>query len=250
MELFMKGQTAIVTGASQGIGRAITRALALEGVQVMAVARNRELLDGLKADISAAGGVPPITLIAELTHAGSSALIAERALAELGQVNILVNNAGRSQPLDVVGLDDKWQESFILEFERPRQLTQVLLPHFMERKQGVVLNVISTFELKSINASAVAKTALTAWSKQLSAQVGRYNVRVNCLQPGLIDTENTRRMFTPQQRKDFAEANIALGDFGEPEDMADTAVFLVSPRARYVTGAVWNVDGGLRYYPF
>lgn len=250
MELFMKGQKAIVTGASQGIGRAITKALALEGVQVLAVARNQELLDHLKADIKAAGGEPPITLVSELTDTGSAALIATTALTEMGQVDILVNNAGRSQPLDAVGPDEKWQESFTLEFERPRQLTQALLPHFMERKQGVVLNVISTFELKSINASAVAKTALTAWSKQLSAQVGPFNVRVNCLQPGLIDTENTRRIFTPQQRKEFAGANIALGDFGEVEDMANAAVFLVSPRARYVTGAVWNVDGGLRHYPF
>ncbi len=89
-----------------------------------------------------------------------------------------------------------------------------------------------------------------AWSKQLSGQVGRHGIRVNCIQPGLIDTENTRRIFNNEERKAFAEREIPLGDFGEPQDMANMAVFLVSPRARYVTGTVTVVDGGMRYYPF
>jgi 3-oxoacyl-[acyl-carrier protein] reductase len=120
----------------------------------------------------------------------------------------------------------------------------------MKREQGVILNIGSTYELRSVNASAVAKAAVMVWSKQLAGQLGQYGVRVNCLQPGLIDTENIRPLFPGDERKKFAERGIPLGDFGEPQDIANMATFLVSPRARYITGAVTVVDGGMRHYPF
>jgi 3-oxoacyl-[acyl-carrier protein] reductase len=250
MELYLKEKTAIVAGASQGIGRAIAKELAIEGVRVLAVGRNEQLLHSLGKEVKAAGGVIPVEMVQDLATPDSAVNITKAALSKFGNIDILINNAGRSQPLDVVGPEEKWAESMTLEFERPRQLTQALLPHFIERGQGVILNTISTYELKTINASAVAKTALVAWSKQLSGQVGRYGIRVNCLQPGLIDTANTRRIFSTEQRTAFAEREIALGDFGEAQDMANMAVFLVSPRAGYITGTVNVVDGGLRYYPF
>jgi 3-oxoacyl-[acyl-carrier protein] reductase len=137
-----------------------------------------------------------------------------------------------------------------LDFDRPRQLTQQLLPHFMARKQGSILNLASSYELRSINVSAIAKASVVVWSRQLAAQLGPYGIRVNCLQPGLIDTANIRPFFPGDERRKFAEREIPLGDFGEPQDMANMATFLVSPRARYITGTVAVVDGGMRHYPF
>ncbi|ETZ19896.1 hypothetical protein N824_06725 [Pedobacter sp. V48] len=137
-----------------------------------------------------------------------------------------------------------------LDFDRPRQLTQELLPHFMTRKQGSILNLASSYELRAVNVSAVAKASIVMWSKQLSVQVGRYGITVNCLQPGLIDTENIRPFFVGDERRKFADREIPIGDFGEPQDMANMAVFLVSPRARYITGTVAVVDGGMRHHPF
>jgi 3-oxoacyl-[acyl-carrier protein] reductase len=250
MDLYLKGKTAVVTGASQGIGRAIVKELAIEGVQVFATARNEDLLNDLKKEVTAAGGVEPITFVQDFVATDGPQKIAAAALSALGQVDILINNAGRSCPLDVVGPEDAWLNSMALDFDRPRQLTQALLPHFMERRQGVILNLVSSYELRSVNVSAVAKAAVVSWSKQLASQLGQYGVRVNCLQPGLIDTENIRRFFPGEERRKFAEAEIPLGDFGEPQDMANMAVFLVSPRARYITGAVAVVDGGMRHHPF
>lgn len=250
MDLYLKGKTAVITGASQGIGRAIVKELALEGVQVFATARNEDLLNELKQEITTAGGVEPITFIQDFVAPDGPQKIADAALSGLGQVDILINNAGRSCPLDVVGPEDAWLNSMTLDFDRPRQLTQALLPHFMERRQGVILNLISNYELRSVNVSAVAKAAVVSWSKQLAGQLGQYGVRVNCLQPGLIDTENIRRFFNAEERRKFAEQEIPLGDFGEPQDMANMAVFLVSPRARYITGSVAVVDGGMRHHPF
>ncbi|AYB29062.1 SDR family NAD(P)-dependent oxidoreductase [Chryseolinea soli] len=250
MDLYVKGKTAVVTGASQGLGRAITKELAIEGVKVFAVARNEALLDGLKDEISAVGDVVPVTFAQDFVAPDGPEKIATMALSALGHVDMLINNAGRSRPLDVNGPEDEWSAAMTLDFDRHRQLTQQLLPHFMERKQGAILNITSTYELRAINASAVAKASIVVWSKQLAGQLGRYGITVNCLQPGLIDTANIRRVFSDDERTKFAEREIPLGDFGEPQDIANMATFLVSPRARYITGSVVVVDGGMRHYPF
>ncbi|PSL44276.1 3-oxoacyl-[acyl-carrier protein] reductase [Chitinophaga niastensis] len=250
MDLYLKGKTAVVTGASQGLGRAIAKELAIEGVKVFAVARNEDLLNSLKAEVAAAGGVEPVTLIQDFVAPDGPQKIAAAGLSSLGHIDILINNAGRSRPLDVIGAEEAWAESMTLDFDRHRQLTQQLLPHFMARKQGAILNITSTYELRTINVSAVAKASIVVWSKQLSGQLGQYGITVNCLQPGLIDTENVRRFFPGDERRKFAEHEIPLGDFGEPQDIANMATFLVSPRARYITGTVAVVDGGLRHHPF
>ncbi|MES1159691.1 MAG: SDR family oxidoreductase [Bacteroidota bacterium] len=250
MDLYLKGKTAVVTGASQGFGRAITKELATEGVKVFATARNEELLKSLKQEVTAAGGVEPVIFIQDILASDAPQKIAAAALASLGYIDILINNVGRSQAVDVVAPDEPWIESMALDFDRPRQLTQQLLPHFIEHKRGVILNITSTYELRSINVSAVAKSAIAMWSKQLAGQLGQYGIRVNCLQPGLIDTENTRRIFSADERRKYAEREIPLGDFGEAQDIANMATFLVSPRARYITGSVAVVDGGGRRYAF
>lgn len=250
MDLYLKGKTAVVTGASQGIGRAIAKELAMEGVKVLAIARNEDLLNSLQAEVVAAGGMKPVTLVQDFVAADGPQKIAAVALSKLEHVDILINNAGRSRPLDVIGEEEAWIASMTLDFDRHRQLTQQLLPHFMERNQGAILNISSTYELRAVNASAVAKAAVVVWSKQLAGQLGRYGIRVNCLQPGLIDTANIRPLFPGDERRKFAEREIPLGDFGAPQDIANMAAFLVSPRAQYITGTVSVVDGGMRHHPF
>ncbi|MBT1690520.1 SDR family NAD(P)-dependent oxidoreductase [Dawidia soli] len=250
MDLYLDKKTAVVTGASQGLGRAITKTLAAEGVKVLAIARNEELLKSLQQEIAAAGGVVPEIWIQDFLVPEAPQQIAAAALAALPHVDILINNAGRSRPLDIVGPDDEWQQALLLDFDRHRQLTQQLLPHMIGRRQGSVLNITSTYELRAINASAVFKASITVWAKQLAAQLGPYGITVNCLQPGLIDTANIRRVFTDDQRRAYAPQAIPLGDFGTPQDVANMATFLVSPRAKYITGTVAAVDGGLRNYAF
>jgi 3-oxoacyl-[acyl-carrier protein] reductase len=250
MDLYLKGKTAVVTGASQGIGRAIAKELAIEGVKVFATARNEALLNSLKDEVVAEGGVEPVTFVQDFVASDGPKNISAAALSGLGIIDILINNAGRSRPVDVISPEELWVESMTLDFDRPRQLTQHLLPHFMARKQGSILNLTSSYELRSINVSAIAKASVVVWSRQLAAQLGPYGIRVNCLQPGLIDTANIRPFFPGDERRKFAEREIPLGDFGEPQDMANMATFLVSPRARYITGTVAVVDGGMRHYPF
>ncbi|NIG57301.1 SDR family NAD(P)-dependent oxidoreductase [Chitinophaga sp. Cy-1792] len=250
MNLHLNGKTAIVTGASQGLGKAITKELALEGVEVLAVARDKAALQQLKDEIIAEGGTIPQLLSQDFTAPDGPEKIAAAAFEHFKTIDILVNNAGRSQPLDIIGDEEKWQESLNLDFMHHRRLTQLLLPHFMERKQGTILNLASTFELRFINASAVFKASLIAWAKQLAAQVAPHGIRVNSIQPGIIDSAQIRRIFPGEERQKFAAAEIPMGDFGKPEDIANMAVFLVSPRASYVTGTVAVVDGGMRRSAF
>ncbi|HEY9047208.1 MAG TPA: SDR family oxidoreductase [Ohtaekwangia sp.] len=250
MDLYLKGKTAVVSGASQGMGRAITKELAIEGVKVLATARNEDLLRSLKEEIAIIGGVEPIILVQDFVAADGPQKIADAALTHLGYVDILINNAGRSRPLDVNGAEQEWADAMTLDFNRHRQLTQHLLPHMMKRRQGSVLNITSTYELRSVNASAIAKASIAVWSKQLAGQLGSYGITVNCLQPGLIDTANTQRIFSSEARKEFSAREIPLGNFGTAQDIANMATFLVSPRAKYITGTVAIVDGGLRHYAF
>lgn len=250
MDLYLKGKTAVVTGASQGLGRAIVKELAAEGVKVFATARNEDLLKNLRSEVIAAGGAEPLIFVQDFVASDGPKNIAAAALSSLGHVDILINNAGKSRPLDVIGEEGAWLASMTLDFDRHRQLTQELLPQFMERKQGAIVNIASTYELRTVNASAVAKAALVVWAKQLASQLGQYGIRVNSLQPGLIDTANIRPFFPGDERRKFAEREIPLGDFGEPQDVANMVAFLVSPRAGYITGTVAVVDGGMRQHPF
>ena len=250
MDLKLKGKTAVVTGASQGLGRAIALELAREGVRVFGTARNKELLNSFREEAVAAGGPEPVIYSKEFTDPKAPEEIGAAALADLGHVDILINNAGASQPVGPVAPEEDWERGMNLGFNRQRQLTQQFLPQMMERRQGTILNITGTTEPMQINVSATSKAAIVVWSKGLSRQIGKYGITVNCLQPGLLDTAQIRRLFPGDERQKFAEREIALGDFGEAQDVADMATFLVSPRARYITGTVAVVDGGMRHYSF
>src|SRR3974390_1125820 len=123
MELQLKAKTALVTGASQGIGRAIAKALATEGVRVCIAARRRELLDALAKEIVAAGGTQPHVVIVDIVAEGAPRKLAQEALAALGRIDILINCAGGSRPLPIDAPEEKWHEAMTLNFTRVRQLT-------------------------------------------------------------------------------------------------------------------------------
>lgn len=250
MDLQLRGKTALVTGASMGLGRAICKTLAAEGVQVLGVARSADLLESLVAEISQSDGTAPLTLIQDFMAADAPALIAADALARLGHVDILINCAGGSRPMAIDAPESEWVEGMTLNFDRHRQLTQQLLAQFIARKGGTIINISGNLEPEVVNAAIVAKAGLVAWSKGLSEQLGRHAVTVNCVQPGLIDTAQIRRLYPGEARREFAERNIALGDFGEPADVANAVAFLASPLARYITGTVMTIDGGMRGYSF
>jgi 3-oxoacyl-[acyl-carrier protein] reductase len=249
MNLDLKSKTAVVSGASTGIGRAIAKVLALEGVRVLAVARRKDLLDELAREMKGADGAV-VPLAQDIMQEDAAKTMAAAAIAELGHVDIMVNNAGGSRPLPVDAPDSAWDEAISLNFTRYRQVTHALLPQMIERRWGRIINITGKSEPEGLNAAFAAKAAVHAWAKGLSREIGRHGITVNCIPPGRIMSEQIRRNYPEDYRKHFAEEEIPVGYWGEPEDLAAVAVFLASPLARYVTGTVIPVDGGLRRYQF
>ena len=250
MDLQLKGRTALVTGASTGIGRAIAAMLAGEGVKMAVVARRRELLETLSKEITAAGGSAPAIIVADVMEPDSASRIRDVALAALGSVEILVNCAGASTPLPVDAPDEKWDHAMTLNFTRVRQLTHALLPQMQARGFGRVINITGKSEPDRLNASFAAKAGIHAWSKGLSKEIGKNGITVNCVAPGRIMSEQIRRLYPEAERQALSDTEIAVGRYGEPEDVALVVTMLASPRASYFTGIVVPVDGGLRRYQF
>lgn len=250
MDLQLRGKRALVTGASTGIGRSIATHLGREGVKLALVARRGQLLETLAQEIVAAGGVQPTLIVQDILAPDSAARIASAALAGLGAVEILVNNAGGSRPLPVDAEEQRWDEALTLNFTRPRQLTQSLLPGMIAGHWGRIINITGKSEPDRINAAFAAKAGVHSWAKGLSREVGKHGITVNSIAPGRIISEQILRNYPEAERKRHSEQEIPVGEYGQPEDLAVLATFLASPVARYITGTVIPVDGGLRRYQF
>src|ERR1700746_1508716 len=250
MDLQLKGKTALVTGASMGIGRAIAKMLAQEGVQVVAAARRIELMEAMADEVEASQHPRPILIKQDVMEENAAQTLANAALKAAGQIDILVNNAGGSRVLPIDAPEERWTEAMTLNFTRPRQLTHALLPTMIEHRYGRILNIPGKDETAHLNAAFSAKAGIHAWAKGLSREVGKYGITVNSIPPGRIMSEQIRRNYPEEHRKSHAAAEIPAGAYGEPEDLAVLAVFLASPLAHYISGAVIPVDGGLRRYAF
>lgn len=250
MDLGLAGKTALVTGASMGIGRGIAKALAAEGVRLALVARRLNLLEEVSGEITAAGGTKPVLIQQDIMAEDAAEQIASKALTGLGAVDILINNAGGSRHFGKDAGEEQWVEAMTLNFTRQRQLAHRLLEQMIARKWGRIVNITGKSEPDGVNGAFAAKAAMHAWAKGLSREVGKAGITVNSIPPGRIMSEQIRRNYTPEYRQWQADNEIPVGRYGEPEDIANLVTFLVSPRASYITGTVIPVDGGLRRYQF
>jgi 3-oxoacyl-[acyl-carrier protein] reductase len=251
MDMQLQGKTALITGASMGIGRGIALALAAEGVRLALTARRLDKLQELGAAIVATGGTPPLLISQDMYAPDAAQMLSQAALRGLGQVDILVNNAGGSRSFkDLHVSEAQWEEALTLNFHRPRQLADALIDSMIVQRWGRIINITGKSEPDHVNGAFCAKAGIHSWAKGLSRMVGKDGITVNCIAPGRVHSEQIFRNYTPEYRQWQCDNEIPVGRYGEPEDLANVVVFLASSRASYITGAVIPVDGGLRRYQF
>lgn len=248
MDLGIKGKVAVVTGASNGIGRATAKLLAEEGASVVMIARRPDVLEEARALVARSGDAEAIALDVCDGNAFSAAL--EEVARRHGRIDILVNNAGGGQfgPIDSMS-DEAFHEAYRLNVDAPFAAMRKVFPIMERQGGGAIVNVTSIMGVRSqaLSASyASAKAALNHLTDVAAVEAAPKGIRVNTLQVGSIDTEGTsdyRRNFPELAAK--VTSAIPMGRWGRPEEIAAGIAFLVSAPASFVAGATLAVDGGL-----
>jgi 3-oxoacyl-[acyl-carrier protein] reductase len=247
MDLELKGRTAIVTGASAGIGAGIAECLAREGTQLALAGRNRDALEQVAARARSLGAPAVHIITGDITTVEGAIAIADASRDALGgRVDILINNAGSSRPLKGDETEEFWEEAFALNFGSVRRMTRRIAPTMQAAKFGRIINVTGALYGKTINGAGAAKAALLAWSRALAFELTPHGITVNCVAPGRINSVQILERLHPteESRQAFIRENIPAGRFGEPTEFGNLVTFLSSPLAGYISGASIPVDGG------
>ena len=257
MDLGLEGKVAIVTGGSKGIGRSTALALAREGADVSICARGMEDLEDAAAEIRAATGRRVIAVRADMGDPGDIANLVSATVAELGGVDILVNNAVNSTAAPFMELaDEDWYNHINVKVMGYVRCSREVIPHMRERGGGRIINIggMAARSANSLtNSNGVTNSAVSNIAKNLSDQVAADGILVNCIHPGTTRTPRQTMMLERQARdggvsmeeaERRAVAQIPIGRMVEPEDIADLVLFLVSGRAGAITGQTIAVEGG------
>ncbi len=243
----LTGRCALITGGSRGLGKAMALALAEAGADLFLCSRKEKELKPAAAEIAEATGRRVLWRIADMTRRADVADLAAAAQAELGKIDILINNAGFNipQPIDQIS-DADWDRLVELNLTSCMALTRALAPGMKQRRWGRVIHISSIMALASTagrNAYSATKAALIALAKASALDLGPYGVTVNCLAPGPFATEMPMSILSAEQQTALG-ARTALGRWGRPEELAGPALLLASEAGSYITGTVIVVDGG------
>ncbi|MGI8796277.1 MAG: SDR family NAD(P)-dependent oxidoreductase [Acidimicrobiia bacterium] len=259
MDLGLAGRVALVTGASQGIGREIALTLAAEGVDLALCARRPEPLAAVAAEVEARGRAALAVPVDVATADGPGAAL-DAALERFGHVDIVVNNAGKGAPKPILDLtDDDWQASLDLNLMSAVRLSLAAVPEMRARRWGRIVNIASRVAREPdpyFAPYAAAKAALVNFSKSLANAFSEDGVLTNCIVPGLIRSAATEEAAersaaaTGKTVEEVWEATlrkrpIPTGRLGEPADVSGLVALLVSERGSWITGSCFTVDGGI-----
>jgi 3-oxoacyl-[acyl-carrier protein] reductase len=242
----LENQIAVVTGAGRGIGRAIALKFAGEGADVVCVSRTAENSEKAAGEVRALGRKAWAHAV-DVSDAAAVSAAAEKILAECGKVDILVNNAGVTRDGLLMRMSDAdWDAVLDTNLKGAFLFTKAFTRAFLKQRAGRIINVASIIGLVG-NAGqanyAASKAGLIGFTQSIAKELGSRNITVNALAPGFIETDMTAALGA--DKKTELLKSIPLNSLGQPEDIANAALFLASPGARYVTGQVLTVDGGM-----
>jgi 3-oxoacyl-[acyl-carrier protein] reductase len=258
MDLGLRGKTALVTGGSKGIGRAVTRTLAAEGARVVICSRDAGALKDAAADIERATGGHVETVAGDLSRHDEVKRVAAEALARLGRLDILVNNAGAIKGGDFLTTpDEEWLNGWSLKLLGYIRLAREVLPHMQRQKGGRIVNVVGAAARNpaaTYMMGGTANAALINFTKALADLGAPSGVLVTGVSPGPVKTERWDTLMAQQARAanqnvdDYVRERgqeLPLGRIALPEEVADVVCFLASERASFLTGITITVDGGI-----
>ncbi len=240
-------QTAIVTGGTRGIGRAIATALAEKGATVAILGTRPDTVARAADELAAATGASVTGWACDVSQAARTEEVFGEIAARLGKIDILVNNAGITRDNLLLRMtEQQWDDVIATDLKGVFNCCHAVSRHMLKARYGRIVNISSVVGLLG-NAGqanyAAAKGGVIAFSKSLARELASRNILVNCLAPGFIETDMTAVLTRAQ--KDEAASHIPLGRIGTPGDIARAAIFLASPENTYITGQVLSVDGGM-----
>lgn len=247
MTQVLKGEIALVTGASRGIGAAIADELAAQGATVIGTATSEGGAKAIGERLAASGGHGRVL---DVSDAASVEALIDSIGKEIGAISILVNNAGITRDNLLMRMkDEDWQAILDTNLTSVYRTSKAVMRSMMKARKGHIINIASVIGVTGNPGQAnyaAAKAGIIAFSKSLAKEIGSRGITVNVVAPGFIDTDMTRAL--PEDAKNAMLGQIALGRFGEPADIARAVAFLAGPSAAYITGETLHVNGGM-YMP-
>lgn len=257
MNTGLKGKSAIVCAASEGLGRAAAEALAAEGCRLVICSRRQEAIEAVASDLRHRYGTEVLAIQADLRQAPEIEKLVSVAVGTFGGLDVLVTNVGGPKPgvFDTL-TDDDWSEAVTLLLMSAVRLTRAALPHMRKRGAGRIIHITSVAvkqPVAGLMLSNSVRAAVVGFSKTLSREVAKDKITVNCVAPGYTRTQrvvNLNEATAAREGKAVAEveqrllANIPAGRLGEPSELASLIVYLASDQAAYITGSVIAADGG------
>jgi NAD(P)-dependent dehydrogenase (short-subunit alcohol dehydrogenase family) len=258
MDMQLKDKVAVVTGGSVGIGLAVARGLAAEGVHLALCARDADRLTAVAEQIKTDFSVRVVTVPADIASPASAAAVTSAVAAEFGGADILINNAGTGSEETILDApDERWQAYWDLHVMAAVRLARAIAPGMKARGGGVILHNASICATQPLGYEPiynVTKAALVMFSKCLANELIGDNIRVNAVNPGLVmtpDWQKTAKLLTAgtdtsweDYLQKVADDNAPIGRFADPAEIANLFVFLCSPRAGYAVGSTYYIDGG------
>ncbi|MCI0492183.1 MAG: SDR family oxidoreductase [Planctomycetes bacterium] len=245
----LAGRHAVVTGGSRGIGLAIARTFAAAGAKVTLCSRKEGHVNSAVREIETSGGAA-CGLVADVGRADDISRLADAAEAHFGPVDVLVNNAATNRhfgPIERITEDD-WDHTLTVNLKGPLLLSQRFGQRMIEGGGGTIVNIASAAGLQAaprMGAYSVSKAALIMLTKVLAREWGRFGVRVNCICPGLVQTDLSESLWDDATRREAILATMAFNRIGQPDEIAGAALYLASNASSFTTGAVLQVDGGM-----
>jgi 3-oxoacyl-[acyl-carrier protein] reductase len=258
MQMGLKGTVALVTAASQGLGKAIATELAREGAGIVICARHSDTLEDAADEIRGLSGGKVVAVTADVSTVQGIEAVMKATIDNFGRLDILVNNAGGPPSGDFTRHNDEaWQRAFEQNLMSAVRLVRAALPYLKESGRGRIINLTSTAVKQPIDGLLLSnsiRAGVIGLAKTLSTELAPFNITVNNIAPGRFSTNRIRQLDEARAQatgsslaeiQKASEAQIPLGRSGRPEELAYFAVFLASDKASYITGTTTQVDGGM-----